>query len=159
MKVLARKATPEQKRILYQASFAICEKLKIDLPKTRVIQITLKNLEDVDGQTWTYDNVIYIDIDYGLASYPSQMFEVLAHELVHARQYINGDFHFVRKKEHWKGSPIPVNHNMIDQVLQLPSKEYKNLPWEKEAYKIAGQLLTKHLRPFILNWKKTIKKG
>lgn len=159
MKLSVRGLTPEQKRIIHNICYFICDKLEIDRVRTRQIHVKILKLKDAEGQTWTFENVIYVEVDKDCLRWPSKFFEILTHELVHARQYINGDFHYVRNKEHWKGSLISAQHNLFENVINLPTREYKNLPWEKEAYRVSRLMLTKHARRFIIDWKKTVKRS
>lgn len=153
MLIHARGATPAQKRVLYQVCYFICDKLNIPRLETRRLDIKFKRLDEADGQTWLYKQTIFIEIDSRLAINTSYFFEIIAHELVHARQYIQKDLYFIRKKEFWKGVEILPMHNLIDNIKDLPTKEYKNLPWEKEAFGVSKSL-SKHFRPFIIDWKK-----
>ena len=70
-------------------------------------------------------NIKIANIVFGQASVEEKM-KTLAHELVHAKQYITGELQF----DKWKGTP-EANY------LHLP---YAETPWEEEAYRLQEYL-------------------
>ena len=70
-------------------------------------------------------NIKIANIVFGQASVEEKM-KTLAHELVHAKQYITGELQF----DQWKGTP-EANY------LHLP---YAETPWEEEAYRLQEYL-------------------
>lgn len=70
-------------------------------------------------------NIKIANIVFGQASAEEKM-KTLAHELVHAKQYITGELQF----DQWKGTP-EANY------LHLP---YAETPWEEEAYRLQEYL-------------------
>lgn len=78
----------------------------------------------------------------------------LGHELVHVRQHLHGDLQDCDGPEGliWKGKFWPAD-------IVLDKKNYRNLPWEKEAFGLQGKLhllalrelhragLMNHIRP------------
>ena len=70
-------------------------------------------------------NIKIANIVFGQASVEEKMV-TLAHELVHAKQYITGELQF----DKWKGTP-EANY------LHLP---YEETPWEEEAYRLQEYL-------------------
>lgn len=77
---------------------------------------------DLDGQCWKIRNQIHIRIDHRLSFIDTVI--CLAHELVHAKQYLSGRLKSVPNTEDgkwvWKGK----KYNDCD---------YENDPWEREA--------------------------
>ncbi len=73
-------------------------------------------------------NIKIANIVFGQASVEEKM-KTLAHELVHAKQYITGELQF----DQWKGTP-EANY------LHLP---YAETPWEEEAYRLQEYLYEK----------------
>lgn len=67
-----------------------------------------------------------IDIDDGLSL--RQTIRVLAHELVHVKQYATGQLKDYTKSPH----KVKWNGDIVEDCL----KEYWKTPWEKEAYKM-----------------------
>jgi hypothetical protein len=60
-----------------------------------------------------------------------EMMQTLAHEMVHARQFIRGQLDAEGAKGwKWKGR-------------NAEGFQYENQPWEKEAYRLEGQLFLK----------------
>ena len=70
-------------------------------------------------------NIKIANIVFGQASVEEKMV-TLAHELVHAKQYITGELQF----DKWKGTPE-------SNYLHLP---YRETPWEEEAYRLQEYL-------------------
>jgi hypothetical protein len=56
------------------------------------------------------------------------MMQTLAHEMVHAKQYLRGEL--CGYSMSWKGKK-PRNY------------KYENAPWEREAYKLEAELYSK----------------
>jgi hypothetical protein len=59
---------------------------------------------------------------------------VLAHEMMHVRQYLSGDLKIINGEIIWKGEKYPYLH-----------RHSHHLPWERDAYRY-DQYLTKALR-------------
>ena len=111
-----------------------CE-LKIDRMWSKVIFVTFKTeLEnDVQGLCWGDRQEGYVEIDiarksFGVKLEYSDMMKTLAHEMVHAKQYLRGELNGYSNS--WKGK-------------RLKTYEYDNQPWEKEAYKLEDKLYYK----------------
>jgi len=64
----------------------------------------------------------------------AQRLNVLAHEMIHVRQYLSGDLKVVNGLMIWKGSKYPFTH-----------RDPRKLPWEGEAYRY-DQYLANALR-------------
>jgi len=64
----------------------------------------------------------------------TQRLNVLAHEMVHVRQYLSGDLKIIAGKIVWKGDTYPYIH-----------RNPRDLPWEREAYRY-DQYLAKVLK-------------
>jgi len=82
-----------------------------------------------------YDNVhvfhLAIKANFKLA----HTLEILAHEMVHMKQYMNGDLYYNHPKTCWKGKPY-----------RTTDFEYSELPWEKEAYRKESLLVNALLK-------------
>lgn len=63
-----------------------------------------------------------------------EMMQTLAHEMVHAKQFLRGEL-FNEGGWAWKGR-------------KADGYEYENQPWEKEAYKLEGELFMEHFPHF-----------
>lgn len=158
MKLCARGLSHERKKLLQEACYNICDNISIDRQLTRNIRVYVRNMNDVDGMTWYDGKVVHVIVCRTLISQPKPLFETLAHELVHARQYLHGDLQFKRKREYWKGELIKEEHSHYEHIMKMTDSAYKKLPWEREAYSISKKLLISTLKPFIVSWKKTMVK-
>ena len=72
---------------------------------------------------------------------PEDLFQTLAHEMVHAKQYIKGELNFDRYEEdiaEWNGT-----HYSISDELD---EAYWFAPWEVEAYGMQVGLVEMYLR-------------
>lgn len=77
---------------------------------------------------------------------PTKLFQTLAHEMVHAKQMMRGQYRMEfgprgRVTHYWMGKPV--------------KKEYVDRPWEVEAFMREG-LLVRHLSDAV---EKNLKKG
>jgi hypothetical protein len=82
-----------------------------------------------------------IEIDADLTF--KQTLSVLAHELVHVKQYATGQLrdYNTSKKIKWKGD-IHINEYGYHNI----DTSYWNAPWEKEAYRLEKTLTRKFMR-------------
>ena len=95
--------------------------------------------EDVVGATYVQPGLLdsrlakQFTIVFDPTLTPGQVFQTLAHEMVHVAQYVSGDLYVVwngeSMDEFWKGVHVPS------------SDDYMSLPWEEEAYRLGDELL------------------
>ena len=117
----------------------IAEELGINQHYTKYLEITFTSKLDGDSQGFCWgDKETHAEIEIartlcGKRLSVDQMMKTLAHEMVHAKQYIFGELDGY--SDSWKGSD--VNYY-----------SYEDSPWEKEAYKLEEILYEKF-------WKKT----
>lgn len=71
----------------------------------------------------------------------SDPLSTLAHEMVHAQQYLSG--RMGPELSHWEG-------NEIENFSVADTETYLNLPWEKEAYSLQNKLATRYQRRWYL---------
>ena len=113
----------------------LCRELKINRMWSKVIFLrfhtSLKN--EAQGLCWGDKREGYVEIDIARRSegkdidYDTIM-QTLAHEMVHAKQYLRGELNGWTNS--WKGKK-PRNY------------KYENAPWEREAYKLEEKLYKK----------------
>jgi hypothetical protein len=71
---------------------------------------------------------IFDDEDY--------LFETLAHELVHVKQYVKGELKQNSRGTVWKGEEqMPLISLCKALGVELTEEMYKSQPWEEEAYR------------------------
>jgi len=100
----------------------------LDIPEDTSINIKLKNIKSgYSGETIQLGELFYrVLINKNLCKH--QQAKVLAHELVHVRQYIGGDLIDLPGKDglyKWKGDLIKIEEGSMD--------DYFLSPWELEA--------------------------
>ena len=116
----------KDKKKVYEYAHALCKELGINRMYSKCIFINFKTTLDKDSQglCWGDPKEGYVDMsiarksDGEKLSYESMM-QTLAHEMVHAKQYLRGEL--CGYTHSWKG--------------KKPRKyKYENSPWEREAY-------------------------
>jgi hypothetical protein len=114
---------------------SLAKELGIGRMWSKVIFIRFKTKLDNESQglCWGCKNEGYAEINIARTSngdvIPYEMLmQTLAHEMVHAKQYIRGEHNGYSLS--WKGAK-PRNY------------KYENAPWEKEAYKLEKALYEK----------------
>lgn len=114
---------------------SLCKELGINRMWSKVIFIrfhtSLKN--ESQGLCWGDKNEGFVEIDIARKSDGDelpyeQIMQTLAHEMVHAKQYLRGELNGWTNS--WKGKK-PRNY------------KYENAPWEREAYKLEEKLYKK----------------
>ncbi len=114
---------------------SLCKELGINRMWSKVIFIrfhtSLKN--EAQGLCWGDKNEGFVEIDIARKSDGDelsyeQIMQTLAHEMVHAKQYLRGELNGWTNS--WKGKK-PRNY------------KYENAPWEREAYKLEKKLYEK----------------
>jgi hypothetical protein len=103
------------------------------------IKIT-RGLANRDGVhawcTWDDDNVrpraFEIELDHSACLKDKNLCELIAHEMVHVKQYARGDIKTYRfGRQTWKGKTV------------LESIPYRKKPWEVEAFSLEKSLAKK----------------
>ena len=114
---------------------SLCKELGINRMHSKVIFLTFKTTLDNDSQGLCLGDLKegYCEISIARQSEGkkidhSVMMQTLAHEMVHAKQYIRGEL--CGWSMSWKGKK-PRNY------------KYENAPWEREAYKREEELYKK----------------
>ena len=101
--------------------------------KTIIVRFSTRLMDESQGLCWG-DQRTHAEIDIartssGESMTMESMMQTLAHELVHAKQYLRGEL--CGWSGSWKGRK-PRNY------------KYENAPWEKEAYRLEEELYNKH---------------
>ena len=115
-----------KKRIKAAISFysnrLIGERMSSNISLT--ISFAKKNSNDV---CWEDDNLRPRDFSIGLSSLQTteEVLLVLAHEMIHVKQYVKGELkdYLTKPDTYWFGKPY-----------SRKKTNYFDLPWEKEAY-------------------------
>jgi len=110
----------------------LSKELKIDRMWSKVIIINFKTTlnEEAQGLCWGDPSEGYVEIDIartseGMKIEYDDIMQTIAHEMVHAKQYLRGELDGYSGS--WKGKK-PRNYS------------YENSPWEKEAHKLEKKL-------------------
>ena len=118
-----------QKKKIEQYVVNLCRALNINRMHSKLIFLNFKtDLGDRYGDCWGDSKVGYVDINIGRKlegeKIPfSDMMQTLAHEMVHAKQFLRGELDYDENGEFtWKNR-------------SGRGYKYKNQPWEKEAEK------------------------
>lgn len=86
------------------------------------------------------DGIWEVKIEIHKHSDTTHMLRCLAHELVHARQYVTGELeHRVRSQQ---GKPVTDHYWLGEQYM---GTDYNEFPWEQQAYSMEEILLKKVL--------------
>ena len=66
----------------------------------------------------------------------------IAHEFTHVKQYLKGELNYSDDKNYilWKNEPFITIKELSKIMKSKDLVKYKNLPWEKEAYKLQAEL-------------------
>ena len=83
-----------------------------------------KYLKGLTFSVRSVDSVQLIRVRINASLDVKQRINVLAHEMMHVRQYLSGDLTVVNGKKIWKGKAYPFAH-----------RDLRKLPWEAEAYR------------------------
>lgn len=105
------------------------------------ISIEIEEQEDVDDAVAYCMQVDEETCEIALASHlfddKDYLFETLAHELVHVKQYIKGELKQTSRGTIWKGEEqIPLLALCETLGVQLTEDMYKAQPHEEEAYRL-----------------------
>lgn len=68
------------------------------------------------------------------------LIETIAHEMVHAKQYIRGELCPETTNFTWMGQEFQEHETHL-----ISLEDYKNLPWEKEAFEVEKIIMEKFL--------------
>jgi len=115
------------------------------------VLITKNKKFDYDGTCQyidNYDNVHVFRIEVKAGSKMIQVLETLAHEMVHMKQYMNGELSTNYDTAYWNGKPY-----------RDPKQEYSELPWEKEAYRKESILVMDLLKDYKIWGNKILKRN
>ena len=134
MKITIAGGTPEQQEMCLD--FAHHATLSLCGPRLyRVLDVELSieenlghlgNAHSVDAERWPR----YFEVDVEAALHKRPQLQVLAHELVHVKQYARGELRQLQRGGYsWQGR----RYSKITPDQEIWSKEYNRLPWEIEA--------------------------
>jgi hypothetical protein len=105
-----------------------------DLPMPGLQKLRVKSTTSKDYEGWAFvddKNTATIAIHRALKG--AALFATVAHEMTHISQYLRGDLESVdHKRLRWKGKVYKLSNK---RFKKMTLKQYKKLPWEKEAYK------------------------
>lgn len=99
----------------------IAKHLKISRFKKPIVIEFVKNMPEAAGYCSYGEGIISIEIAKNEFTF-MEMMQTLAHEMVHAKQYLRGELDTSNGIFAWKGR-------------SAEGYKYKNQPWEKEAYR------------------------
>ena len=135
IKILAHGNTnPEKVILMHKTAKFYASYLNIDNSDYKVYVCSMPNLRKNDGNNGivskTGDKEFTVAVDSSL--HLPQMLLTLAHEMVHVKQYIRGQYRAEpsrngKHKRFWLGKQYAV--------------EYIRRPWEKEAFRREGELV------------------
>lgn len=135
IKVLAHGNTnPEKVLLLYKTARFYAKHLNISNSKYNLYVCTAANLRKHDGnngvasKTGSKEITIAVDSQLQLP----QMLLTLAHEMVHAKQYVRG---------HYRAEPSRNGKHKRFWLGKQYSVVYHKRPWEKEAFRREGELV------------------
>lgn len=135
MPILVLKGQVAQKKKIDIYIKKLCRELGINRLWSKVIILNFETTLDnqAEGLCWGDPSEGYVDISIARKSLEEKlshesMMQTLAHEMVHAKQYLRGEL--CGYSMSWKGKK-PRNY------------QYENAPWEKEAYKLEAELYQK----------------
>lgn len=111
-----------------------------DLPMPGLKKLRVRSTKSKDWDGWAMlenDGSATITISRALKG--AELFVCVAHEMAHISQYLRGDLESIdHKRFRWKGKV----YKFSDKKMQnLSEKQYRKLPWEKEAYKYSEGLI------------------
>lgn len=116
-------------RDMIALSMPVFEKL-LSLPEDIIFRLATHR--KFSGLYYQNSHTILIDPRFSYMPF----LEILAHELVHAEQYYDGrlsaDFKNGKWYNVWQGKLFPAREFSIK--TELSYDEYRNQPWEKEAF-------------------------
>ncbi len=129
--------TIDRKRIKAAVSFYADKLIGKRLSKNVYLTLSFgkKSLNDI---CWEDDNLRPREFSIGLSSLQTtdEVLLVLAHEMIHVKQYVKGELkdYITKPDPYWKGKPY-----------SRKKVNYYDLPWEIEAYEKETALYEKFL--------------
>ena len=114
-----------KKNILEELAQAYTQLLKLDKNPKSVIITTRKDVNsefNADGFASEYDGEYYIFLQSTLSA--DRLARILAHEMVHVKQFVRGHLKIVLSKKRYE-------HVWLGKVVK---NRYLDRPWEIEAY-------------------------
>lgn len=116
----------KDKDLIYDYVTRLCKELRIHRLRNREIIVRFKSKMAEDAWGYCHGNTHDIEIEINRTiSFDDQM-QTLAHEMVHAKQFLRKEF----DGNNWK------NRN-------YDHREYIDQPWEKEANRLEAKLYSK----------------
>ena len=113
----------KQKSRILQYVYQLSKELKINKLRNREIIIRFKNVMDDDAWGYCIGDLYDIEIQINRTIAFEDQMQTLAHEMVHAKQFLRGEL----DGNLWKKR----NYDHI---------KYEDQPWEKEANKLEKKL-------------------
>ena len=113
----------KQKSRILQYVYQLSKELKINKLRNREIIIRFKNVMDDDAWGYCIGDLYDIEIQINRTITFEDQMQTLAHEMVHAKQFLRGEL----DGNLWKKR----NYDHI---------KYEDQPWEKEANKLEKKL-------------------
>ena len=149
IEVLAHGNTnPEKVLLLYKTAKFYANYLNLNKSKYSLVVCSAPNLRKRDGnngvasKTGTKEVTVVVDSQLKLP----QMLLTLAHEMVHAKQYIRG---------HYKATPSRNGKHKKLWLGKQYSVVYHKRPWEREAFRREGELVNALLESVSQSMSKT----
>lgn len=94
----------------------------------------LANVQACDDDE-EFPELFEIEFDAAMLDRPEDdLLLTLAHEMIHIKQFANGDLKNCTKSSRWKGKYYKMGNSVVD------IQEYYNYPWEAEAYGMERQV-------------------
>lgn len=122
----------------FYKELALTSDIRVDRPKTINLVGTEYSDLEADALTVPIFSAYYVGILRKLRLKLAT--KVLAHELVHVSQYETGRLQYTDDVTIWEGKEY-----VIHREKSLSYEEYKNQPWEEEAFRLEKVLYSKYL--------------
>lgn len=112
---------------------------RVDLPMPGLKKLRVRSTKSEHWEGWAMVDDKGATITINRALKGAALFVCVAHEMAHISQYLRGDLESIdHKRFRWKGKV----YKFSDKKMQnLSEKQYRKLPWEKEAYKYSEGLI------------------
>lgn len=131
----SQKKIEEFRKMCKAAKRTLIPKINAKVKKKLPIRFVLRHIKanGVAGRCLGNKKYICIEIDFGINGNLKRMAKTMAHELVHAEQYMTGRLEWNMSKACWMWEK--------KKCLNMGSthNSYMNQPWEKEAYERQDQ--------------------
>lgn len=112
---------------------------RVDLPMPGLKKLRVRSTKNKNWDGWAMVDEEGATITISRALKGAALFVTVAHEMAHISQYLRGDLESLdHKRFKWKGKVYKYS----DKKMQnLSEKQYRKLPWEKEAYDYSEGLI------------------